>query len=268
MPLRFEFGRNWLNYSRNINEPRIHAAVESIKSMLGLTSLQGKSFLDIGSGSGLFSLAAAKIGASVSSFDYDKNAVACTQDTKNRFDAANAQWHIQQGSVLDDALMTSLGSFDVVYSWGVLHHTGHMWKALENAGRAVKKGGYLFIAIYNDQGGTSRRWYLVKKTYNVLPGLLKLPYILLLGLFFTVYFSLVRIINLKNPLPIGDWGKEQKERGMTAWYDLVDWVGGYPFEVARPDELINYYLKKGFELKNIRTVGTGHGCNEFVFQLK
>jgi 2-polyprenyl-6-hydroxyphenyl methylase/3-demethylubiquinone-9 3-methyltransferase len=264
--LRFEFGKNWKNYSRVIDEEKISRAIQSLQEFLGAEDLKGKSFLDIGSGSGLFSLAAARLGARVHSFDYDKNAVECTAKTKERFMSHNNQWVVEQGSVLDDAYMGSLGSFDVVYSWGVLHHTGDMWKALKNAGLSVKNAGQLFIAIYNDQGGTSRRWTFVKRFYNKLPIFLKLPYILFMGVFFMAYFSFVRVLNLKNPFSLADWGKEQKYRGMTAWYDLVDWVGGFPFEVARPDDIFNFYSKLGYTMQKLRTVGTGHGCNEYVFK--
>ena len=54
---RFTFGRNWQHFLRLLNEERIQAAESSLKQMLELDHLQGKTFLDIGSGSGLFSLA-------------------------------------------------------------------------------------------------------------------------------------------------------------------------------------------------------------------
>jgi 2-polyprenyl-6-hydroxyphenyl methylase/3-demethylubiquinone-9 3-methyltransferase len=52
---------------------------------------------------------------------------------------------------------------------------------------------------------------------------------------------------------------------MSVWYDLVDWVGGYPFEVAKPEEVFDFYRKRGFELSRLKTSGGGLGCNEFVF---
>jgi 2-polyprenyl-6-hydroxyphenyl methylase/3-demethylubiquinone-9 3-methyltransferase len=267
MELRFAFGKNWSNYARQIDEEKIVKAMISLQRMLKIHDLKEKTFLDIGSGSGLFSLAAARLGARVVSFDYDPHAVACTAMIKRKFEPNNPEWKIEQGSVLDEQYLASLGKFDVVYSWGVLHHTGEMWRALKNAGMAVKDGGQLFIAIYNDQGGASRRWAFVKRMYNRTPGIFKLPYIVLGGIFFQGHFILAQIANFRNPFKL-NWGKEQKDRGMVAWNDLVDWMGGYPFEVARPDEIVNYYTDLGFHTERLTTLANGHGCNEFVFRNK
>jgi 2-polyprenyl-6-hydroxyphenyl methylase/3-demethylubiquinone-9 3-methyltransferase len=235
--------------------------------MLNVADLNGQYFLDIGSGSGLFSLAATRLGAHVTSFDYDPNAVACTRRVKDKFAPAAVDWKIEHGSVLDENYMAQLGQFDVVYSWGVLHHTGNMWTALKQAGSAVSDGGLLFIAIYNDQGGASRRWTFIKKTYNRSPGILKLLYVLMAGAYFQLRYMLAQLINFRNPFQLV-WGKEQQGRGMVAWNDLVDWMGGYPFEVARPDQIVNYYTNLGFHVERLVTLANGHGCNEYVFSKK
>src|ERR1051326_4457152 len=153
---RFAFGKNWQRFLRHLAEERIAVACDSLSSMLELPSLAGKTFLDVGSGSGLSSLAALRLGAArVHSFDYDAQSVACTAEMKRRYAPAAEHWTIERGDILDDAYAHALGSWDIVYSWGVLHHTGRMWDAIGAAARVVADGGALFIAIYNDQGRMS-----------------------------------------------------------------------------------------------------------------
>ena len=152
----FEFGANGRRFLRIVDSKRIEIATQSICAMLGMTDLRGKSFLDIGSGSGLLSFAALRLEARVHSFDYDPQSVACALDLRSRYGDGGEPWTIEQESILDDEYLSRLGTFDIVYSWGVLHHTGHMMRALENAARRVATDGTLFVAIYNDQGWASR----------------------------------------------------------------------------------------------------------------
>src|SRR3712207_3012789 len=154
---RFEFGKNWTRFLSTLTEESIRKAEQSLKDMLEVDDLRNTSFLDIGSGSGLFSLAARRLGARVHSFDYDPHSVACAEELRRRYFPDSPRWVVQQGSALGAAYVRSLDKFDVVYSWGVLHHTGEMWKGLANAEQAVAPGGKLFIAIYNDTGTQARR---------------------------------------------------------------------------------------------------------------
>ncbi|MDA9985244.1 class I SAM-dependent methyltransferase, partial [Flavobacteriaceae bacterium] len=128
---RFQFGKNWLSFLDNLSEDRIENSKKSLISMLGVKCLEGKLFLDIGSGSGLSSLAAKRAGANVYSFDYDIQSVECTKELKRRYFNSKKDWKIEHGSILNEQYCNELGQFDVVYSWGVLHHTGNMYKALK-----------------------------------------------------------------------------------------------------------------------------------------
>lgn len=263
---RFEFGKNWQSFLRTIDDDRIDQAATSLREMLGVSDLDGKRFLDIGCGSGLSSLAAHRLGASVTSFDYDNQSVACTQELRQRFASSDERWNVMQASVLDEAAMRELGQFDVVYSWGVLHHTGQMDRAIEAASDRVFPGGLMFIAIYNHQGGGSRRWLSIKKIYNRLPKLLRPVWVAMVAGVYECKFAVARAARFRNPLPFADWAAKKKDRGMSVWHDWVDWIGGLPFEVATPEGIIVPLARKGFALENLKTVGNGWGCNEFVFR--
>lgn len=263
---RFEFGKNWSQFLELLNEERILKAEQSLREMLEVENLEGKTFLDIGSGSGLFSLAAKRLGAKVFSFDYDSNSYACTKELKRRFFETDENWTVEQGSALDRKYVQSLGKFDIVYSWGVLHHTGSMWEALDNAELAVKDGGTLFVAIYNDTGSQAERWKWIKKTYCKLPKPLKSPFAVLMILPEEGKRFISSLIRLKPAEFFNFWKTYTNSRGMNRWYDIVDWVGGYPYEVATPDEIFEFYKAKGYSLTKLKTGGVGLGCNEFVFR--
>ena len=263
---RFEFGKNWTAFLSVLNDERIATAVDSLKTMLEVETLEGKTFLDIGSGSGLFSLAARKLGARVHSFDFDSNSFACTQELRNRYFPGDPNWRVEQGSALDAEYVASLGKFDIVYSWGVLHHTGEMWRALENAVIPTTSGGKLFIALYNDTGSQAKRWHWIKQTYCRLPKLLKTPFAVAV-IFPDEAKSLIKsIVTLKPANYVHSWTQYKNGRGMNRWYDIIDWVGGFPYEVATVDEIFEFYKARGFSLTKVKSKGVGLGCNEFVFE--
>jgi 2-polyprenyl-3-methyl-5-hydroxy-6-metoxy-1,4-benzoquinol methylase len=262
---RFEFGQNWSQFLPAIDEDRIQRAENSLKEMLEVESLAGKSFLDIGSGSGLFSLAARRLGARVHSLDFDPKSVYCTTELKKNYFRDDDSWKIEEASVLDREHMKSLGTFDVVYSWGVLHHTGELWKAMENAQERVAPGGKFFIALYNDTGSQSTRWYWIKKTYCGLPGILRTPFAALVTLPGELKLIASSIVTLQPGRYIETWTGYRRNRGMTKWRDIIDWVGGYPYEVSKPDEVFDFCRARGFELTRLKCGNVGLGCNEFVF---
>ncbi|HJX66812.1 MAG TPA: class I SAM-dependent methyltransferase [Polyangia bacterium] len=260
---RFEFGKNWHRFLSVLDDERIAEACRSLDHMLGSGFLTGKAFLDVGSGSGLFSLAAMRLGAArVRSFDYDPNSVGCTAELKRRYFPDAAHWVVEQGSVLDAEYLARLGQFDVVYSWGVLHHTGQMQQALDQVARAVLPQGRLFIALYRDQGWLSRAWWQVKRLYN--SG--RLGRGLVCGLFcsyFAVGGFLADLVRLKNPSK--RYAEYKRSRGMSRVHDWIDWLGGFPFEVSTPDWVGRFYQERGFRLERDKILANGHGCNEYVF---
>jgi SAM-dependent methyltransferase len=262
--IRFAFGKNWRRFLGYVNEERVAEAERSLRDMLEVDNLRGKSFLDIGCGSGLFSLAAMRLGAArVHSFDYDAQSVACAKELQHRYFSESSYWTIEQGSVLDPTYLSRLGQFDVVYSWGVLHHTGNMWQALENVIGNVTSSGRLFIALYNDQGFVSKIWGEIKRRYSRgFPW--RWPIIAVLGSYFLVSGFIKDVFVLrKNPLT--RFREYKQSRGMSYFHDLLDWLGGYPFEVARLDDVFDFFRVRGFKLAKLKTVGGRHGNNEFVF---
>ena len=262
---RFEFGKNWSRFLSLLNERHIEEAERSLREMLELEDLAGKSFLDIGSGSGLFSLAAHRLGASVHSFDFDPQSVACARELKRRFFPDDSSWIVEEGSVLDTNYLFSLPQFDVVYSWGVLHHTGQMWQALEHLATRVAAEGKLFIALYNDTGSQSTRWRWIKKTYNQLPSGLRTPFTLMVIAPGELKAIMRSLLILKPGAYLRSWTQYENRRGMNRWRDIVDWVGGYPYEVCKPEQIFEFFKVRGFSLTKLVCGNVGLGCNEFVF---
>jgi 2-polyprenyl-6-hydroxyphenyl methylase/3-demethylubiquinone-9 3-methyltransferase len=214
----------------------------------------------------LFSLAARRLGARVHSFDFDPKSVFCTTELKKNYFQNDDSWKIEEASVLDKEFMQSLGQFDIVYSWGVLHHTGQLWPAMENAQERVAPGGKFFIALYNDTGSQSARWYWIKKTYNGLPGIFRTPFAVAVTIPGELKLMASSVLTLNPRRYIDSWTNYRRNRGMTKWRDIIDWVGGYPYEVSKPDEVFEFCKARGFTLTKLKCGNVGLGCNEFVFQ--
>jgi SAM-dependent methyltransferase len=249
--ITFSFGENWLNYVKTFDEEKFREAKRSLADLLDTDNLAGKTFLDIGSGSGVFSLAAVDMGAqAVISIDVDPKSVQACREIKGRADVSH--WTILEGSILDLNLIERLPKADIVYSWGVLHHTGAMWQAIDNAATLVNDGGLFVIAIYNHHWSSSF-WLRFKQVYNRSGDFFKK----LMVWFLLVPRVLVRVLKGKPPL--------KDKRGMSVYYDAIDWAGGFPYEYASFDEVVSFCQGRGFVLRDsIRT--NSIGCNQFVFE--
>lgn len=260
---RFTFGENWRNFLRTVDDARIREAVASLRKMLDVETLAGRRFIDIGSGSGLFSLAAHQLGAEVVSFDYDPSSVGCTLEMRDRYAKDSDRWTIMHGSALDRDFLATLGTYDVVYSWGVLHHTGQMWPAIRNVLPMVADDGLLFIAIYNDQGVWSKRWLRIKQVY--CSGTLGKWAISSIFIPWWIFRNATSDL-IRFKAPWHTMATYKKNRGMSVWHDWHDWLGGHPFEAAKPEEIILPIQKEGFTLTNLNTQYGSVGCVEYVFR--
>ncbi|MGH2582415.1 MAG: class I SAM-dependent methyltransferase [Anaerolineales bacterium] len=236
-----------------MDETKIIEAVQSLTSLFGKETLNGKEFLDIGCGSGLFSIAAARLGSrTVTGIDVDPVSVQVSSENARRWLADGSDISFEQISVLDDLKMQLLGKFDVVYSWGVLHHTGHMQRALANAASVVRPGGLLMVAIYNRHWSSSG-WKAIKWSYNRVGPRVQSIFIWLLAPFI---FLAKWLVTRRNPLKMG--------RGMDFMHNVIDWVGGYPYEYATVDELTRSLKEIGLEIVLTHNAKVPTGCNEFV----
>ncbi|MCL4531122.1 MAG: methyltransferase domain-containing protein [Chloroflexi bacterium] len=247
----FRFGENWASFSRQLDETRLEEAMASLTSLFGQGALKGKSFLDIGCGSGLFSIAASRLGAQpVVGIDVDRISVETSQQNASNWDGNKISFrHI---SVLDKEQVKLLGEFDVVYSWGVLHHTGDMKQALNNAALLVRPGGSLMIAIYN-RHWSSPAWKFIKWLYNHAG---RFGQRMIIWIFTPVIFLAKWFTTFKNPFKM--------RRGMDFMHNIIDWVGGYPYEYASVSEITVALKQLGFRVAQTHPANVPTGCNEFV----
>lgn len=260
----FRFGRNWQRYvSAYLDPDRERIAAESLSELVG--DLRGKTFLDIGCGSGLFSMCAHRAGAAeVVSLDVDPDAVAATRALHARAGAPDG-WRVLHRSILAGELRHELEPADVVYSWGVLHHTGEMYTAIRNAAALVKPGGLFAIAIYNrvtDGWLTSARWWQIKRAYNHSSDSIQY----LMELTYTVYWALGCLSSGENPWRVAR--EYRQSRGMALRTDIVDWLGGYPYEFATSEEITDF-CEMSCGLRSVKALPVGArdtGNNQFIFE--
>jgi 2-polyprenyl-3-methyl-5-hydroxy-6-metoxy-1,4-benzoquinol methylase len=255
---RFGFGDNWSKFiADKFSEERIASSIEVFKKFTGLSTLKGRTFLDIGSGSGLHSLAALRLGADqILSFDFDPKAVETTSFLK-KLSGEPTNWRVCQGSILDRNFLDGIEKHDFVYSWGVLHHTGDFWNALRNAVSLVASGGHFYIAVYSlDVQPKAEYWISIKKEY-VSAGKIK-RFLMEQSYFFRHVYQSNPILHIKGRLLKND----KRARGMDLLTDVRDWLGGWPMEFAFDKDVINFVEETGFKLIGL---DQGKACTEFLF---
>lgn len=261
---QFDFGENWKNFSQNaLTDERLAQSKQDFQKLVQEIDLNGKSFLDIGFGQGLGLLNASTLGAKIVGNDINPKCAEVLKFNQQRFPNLKDQtFPVVVGSILLPENVEKLRQqtdnqgFDVVHSWGVLHHTGNMQKAIENATSLVAKKGIFILAIYN-RHWSSFAWWLIKWFYCHVPSFLQktLDYI-----FYPIIYTAKFLVTGKNPL--------KKERGMNFFHDVIDWVGGYPYEYASIEEMQKMMANLGFEMLKAIPAEVPTGCNEFIFRKK
>ena len=264
-PVHFDFGKNWEDFSRNSLDPeKVRQAQADFQKLVEGIPLENRSFLDIGFGQGLSLLSAASGGAHCLGIDINPRCLQVLEENRENFfpEIANERISRFQGSILDPESIQKLrahrlsnnGQFDIVHSWGVLHHSGSMLQAIRNSAALVAERGYLVLAIYQTHW-SSALWKRIKYLYNRSPAFVRPLWI---WLFYPVIYWAKWIVTGKNP--------KSKNRGMDFYHDVVDWVGGHPYEYADQAEVTRYLSELGFELIRFHPPTTPIGCMEFVFR--
>lgn len=260
----FAFGENWQSYVNTaVDDDRIHEAIKGLGKLVSPEEIAGKMFFDIGCGSGMSMLAALKLGASMSrGIDIDPNSVNAAKMLLSEH-AASMNWNCEQRSVFDVGGEAE-GRFDIVHSWGVLHHTGAMWEAIDRAASLCKEDSLLILALYR-KTRFCRMWKVIKRIYSNSPGLVQR----FIAAIYKLLFLMAKTLRLENPIR---YVKEyKKNRGMDWAHDVHDWLGGYPYESTNPDEVKDFLASRGFTLHREflipPTIGLfGTGCDEYVFK--
>jgi 2-polyprenyl-6-hydroxyphenyl methylase/3-demethylubiquinone-9 3-methyltransferase len=136
-----------------------------------------------------------------------------------------------------------------------------MWNAISLVSERVAAGGQFVLAIYNDEGLQSRIWHAIKRAYVGVPALRPL----LVAASAPALWGPSLVKSALNLRLDQWWAGYKEERGMSRWHDLLDWVGGYPFEVASAESIDRYCSDRGFVLEKL--IGTSRlGCNQFCFR--
>ncbi|KAF1687183.1 hypothetical protein B1992_04125 [Pseudoxanthomonas broegbernensis] len=261
----FAFGKNWLDYARKIDEQKIAQAIVDLQRLSGRERFDGMSFLDIGCGSGLHSLAAARMGAvRVTGVDIDPDSIDASRATLARF-APLADARFDQASVFD-MRAEEYRDFDLVYSWGVLHHTGDMYRALAVASSLVRPGGTFMVALYRKTPFCGM-WRIIKRWYASAPPSSQERARKIRVALHRLAF---RLRGRSHQEYIRNYGQC---RGMDYYNDIHDWMGGYPYESISKVQCHAFFQQREFELEREfvavpkRLSGLlGSGCDEYVFR--
>jgi 2-polyprenyl-3-methyl-5-hydroxy-6-metoxy-1,4-benzoquinol methylase len=259
----FSFGQNWASYAALIDSERLAEAERGLVRLLGSEGLKGRTFLDIGCGSGLHAAAAARLGATrILALDIDPASVVTARAVLRRH-ASEAAAEVRELSVFD-LDPSEIAPFDIVYSWGVLHHTGAMGEAVRTAARLVAPDGRFAFALYRKTRmcgfwRREKRWYAAASPRAQQAAR-------------TVYITLLRAGLAVQGRNFKTYVANYKSgRGMDFHHDVHDWMGGFPYESIAAAEVDT--LMRGLSFEQVRSFTRplslglfGSGCDEYVYR--
>ena len=261
----FAFGRNWASYAGLVGEAEIEQAKEGLLRLIPPSEIVGRSFLDIGCGSGVHSLAAVQLGVNrLMAVDIDPNSAATTHAMLSE-SKIGVPWQVETMSAFD-LDPRKLGTFDVVYSWGVLHHTGSLWEAIGKAAAMVAPNGLLAIALYRSTY-LDPFWKWEKRVYAHAPAIVQRAVR-------AIYLVAFRLRTLSTGRSFRDLvATYRSHRGMDFYHDVHDWLGGSPYETTLAPEVDAKLTDLGFRMERSfvqpKSIGLfGSGCDEYVYRLE
>lgn len=262
---KFSFWKNWAKFLEKLDEKKIEQAKNYLEKFIWWKDkIEWKTVIDFGSWSWLMSLCFYLLWAKkIVSVDIDNNSLDCTRFLKEKYANNTEKWEIKKWSVLDEQFIKRLWKFDIVYSWGVIHHTWNMWKWLELIEKLVNDNWLLYLTIYNKYNWfpSSDSWLKIKKIYVNSPFLIKkvMYYWLILENIF------MRIIRGQNPVKYIKNYYKNSNRWMDFFRDIEDWLWWYPYEYATIEEIKNFYENIWYKLINLYDSSAWWWCNEFLF---
>jgi len=258
----FSFGKNWQSFAQTMSYERLDYAKQGITRLIPQKELVGKFVCDVGSGSGLHAMAFLSLG--VERVDcFDKDQVSVETSRKLLANSTYKSWKVFQADVLQD-LPSLQYKYDIVYSWGVLHHTGNLVRAVENASKFCANQGLFVVALYR-RTLLCQFWKIEKSIYSKLPRVMRTMFDL------SYAFALLLALTIRGRNPYRYVISYREKRGMRFLVDVRDWLGGYPYESIRMKALLEIVIPLGFQLEKSfvskQRVGIfGSGCNEYVFR--
>lgn len=214
--------------------------------------VKGKSVLDSGCGTGIFSIIFAKNGAGqVTGIDISPGSLGTAEGLKQKFGLSNARF--EQQDMLH--LPYPDACFDIVWAWGTVHHTTDPLGAIDGLIRVLKPGGSILLAIYKK---TKVTWIheAIRKTLVRTPR--------------RSWNALAKIMAFFGTPIVWTFKRREKARqGETLSELILDWYFVPIRHYYKPDEIRTFLEGKGFKIENyLAHSGRFNSSSNFIFKAR